>query len=59
MSSTRAYRPAMPREKVLDEFRRCAGTQFDPALAELFVTLDFAEYDEMVARHHVLSGFAA
>ncbi|MEE9211834.1 MAG: HD domain-containing phosphohydrolase [Phycisphaeraceae bacterium] len=59
MSSTRSYRPAMPREKVLDEFRRCAGTQFDPALAELFVTLDFAEYDEMVARHHVLSGFAA
>jgi HD-GYP domain-containing protein (c-di-GMP phosphodiesterase class II) len=49
MSSTRSYRPALPREKVLEDFRRCAGTQFDPALVERFLTLDFVEFDRMVA----------
>lgn len=51
MSSTRSYRHAMPREKVLAEIRRCAGAQFDPDLVEPFLALDFAEYDAMVARH--------
>ncbi|MGQ0627623.1 MAG: HD domain-containing phosphohydrolase [Phycisphaerales bacterium] len=51
MSSTRSYRAAMPREKVLAELQRCAGSQFDPAFVPLFVALDFSEYDAMVARH--------
>lgn len=51
MSSNRAYRAGMVREKVLAEFRNCAGTQFDPDLVEPFLTLDFSVYDEMVARH--------
>lgn len=49
MSSNRAYRSAMPREKVLAEVRRCAGMQFDPELVEPFANLDFSEYDRMVA----------
>ena len=49
MSSTRAYRPRMPRDTVLDEIVKCAGAQFDPALASVFVTLDFSEYDAMIA----------
>lgn len=52
MSSNRTYRAAMNREKVLDEIRKGAGSQFDPALAAAFLTLDFSTYDEMVARHH-------
>jgi len=48
MSSTRSYRPAMPRTRTLDEIARCAGTQFDPDLAPLFLDLDFGEYDRMV-----------
>jgi HD-GYP domain-containing protein (c-di-GMP phosphodiesterase class II) len=48
MSSTRSYRPAMPRERVLREIIACAGSQFDPALAPLFVTLNLDEYDRMV-----------
>ena len=51
MSSTRTYRAAMPREKVLAEIRRCAGAQFDPELAPVFADLDFTEYDEMVRKH--------
>lgn len=51
MSSSRSYRPAMPREKVLAEIQRCAGSQFDPALAAAFLRLDFGEFDAMVARH--------
>jgi len=48
MSSTRTYRPALPLDTVLDEVRRCAGSQFDPALAKVFVTLDFTAYQQAV-----------
>ncbi len=59
MSSTRSYRPAMPRERVLQEFDRCSGSQFDPELARRFVTLDFSQYDAMVDKHRATSPFAA
>jgi HD-GYP domain-containing protein (c-di-GMP phosphodiesterase class II) len=48
MSSTRTYRPALPLETVLAEIQRCAGAQFDPALAKVFVTLDFSPYQQAV-----------
>ena len=51
MSSTRSYRQAMPREKVLEEIAACSGTQFDPSLTDPFINLDFSEYDAMVKRH--------
>lgn len=51
MSSTRTYRAAMPRTKVLDEILKNAGTQFDPEFAALFVQLDFSEFDRMVESH--------
>lgn len=51
MSSNRAYRSAMTRDTVLQEITRCAGSQFDPELAPIFVGLDFSEYDRMVAKH--------
>jgi len=34
MTTTRSYRKAMPLEKALAELDRCAGTQFDPQVAE-------------------------
>jgi len=58
MSSTRSYRPAMPRERVLEEIGACAGTQFDPELAECFLRLDLSFYDAMVAEHARDSGDA-
>lgn len=34
MTSARAYKPPMPESVARGELRRCAGTQFDPALVE-------------------------
>jgi HD-GYP domain-containing protein (c-di-GMP phosphodiesterase class II) len=37
MTSTRPYRRARSPERALEEIESCAGTQFDPAIAGLFV----------------------
>ena len=37
MTSTRPYRKALPHEIAIQEIKRCAGMQFDPELAEVFV----------------------
>jgi HD-GYP domain-containing protein (c-di-GMP phosphodiesterase class II) len=37
MTSRRAYRPALSVEQALAELERCAGSQFDPELAQAFV----------------------
>jgi HD-GYP domain-containing protein (c-di-GMP phosphodiesterase class II) len=39
MISTRPYRAALPVEHALEEVARCAGSQFDPELAEAFLDL--------------------
>lgn len=39
MTSTRPYRTALSHEVAINEINRCAGTQFDPELAKLFVSL--------------------
>lgn len=50
MSSSRSYRKGMDRDRVIAEIRRSSGTQFDPALVEAFVTLDFSEFDRTLNR---------
>jgi HD-GYP domain-containing protein (c-di-GMP phosphodiesterase class II) len=42
MVSDRPYSPGIPATAALHELRRCAGTQFDPAVVEAFV----AAYDQ-------------
>ena len=37
MTSTRSYRQALSHETAMAEIKRCAGTQFDPVLADLFI----------------------
>jgi HD-GYP domain-containing protein (c-di-GMP phosphodiesterase class II) len=39
MTTTRPYSPALGREEALAELERCAGSQFDPALVDVFVGL--------------------
>jgi len=39
MTSGRPYRKALSPEEALAEIRRCAGTQFDPELVEVFLRL--------------------
>jgi HD-GYP domain-containing protein (c-di-GMP phosphodiesterase class II) len=43
MISPRPYRPALPASEALAEIDRCAGTQFDPVVAGVFVELCRAE----------------
>ena len=51
MSSNRSYRAKMPREVVLAELKKCAGAQFDPELAAIFVKLDFSRFDAALRDH--------
>ncbi len=40
MKNGRPYKKAMTPEAIASEFKRCAGTQFDPRLVEIFFELD-------------------
>ncbi|MEM9559432.1 MAG: HD-GYP domain-containing protein [Planctomycetota bacterium] len=51
MSSTRSYRSALARERVLEEITSNGGAQFDPRLAPLINEIDLSEYDRMVEQH--------
>lgn len=39
MTSSRSYRAALSHQQAIEEIRRCSGTQFDPHLAELFISI--------------------
>lgn len=49
MTSARPYRAQLTKEQALAELRRCAGTQFDPKLVEIF-ELAVASMSEEVAQ---------
>ena len=40
MTSTRSYRKALDHDIAIDEIQKCAGTQFDPQLAQKFVEIE-------------------
>jgi HD-GYP domain-containing protein (c-di-GMP phosphodiesterase class II) len=48
MTSNRTYRKALPIEVALMEIRRCAGTQFDPLLADAFLSIGAARLRELI-----------
>jgi response regulator RpfG family c-di-GMP phosphodiesterase len=52
MTSDRAYRRALSHEVAIGEIERCAGTQFDPELADAFVKLIEAWRTQMRERGH-------
>jgi len=39
MISDRPYRKALPMSHACGEIRRCSGTQFDPAVVDVFLTI--------------------
>jgi energy-coupling factor transport system substrate-specific component len=39
MSSDRSYRKALPKEVILEEFKRCRSSQFDPEIADIVIEL--------------------
>ncbi len=47
MISDRPYRRAMTLDAVIAELRQCAGTQFDPALVEVFIRIAGRERDTL------------
>jgi HD-GYP domain-containing protein (c-di-GMP phosphodiesterase class II) len=51
MTSNRTYRKALPLEVALTEIRRCAGTQFDPALAEAFLRAGADVFRDLLRNH--------
>jgi len=41
LCSDRPYRPAWPKEKVMEHIRCLAGTHFDPGVAEIFLAMEW------------------
>ena len=52
MTSDRAYRRALPHDVATGEIERCAGTQFDPELAEAFTVFMEGWRKQMRERGH-------
>jgi len=48
MSSDRSYRKALPKEVILEEFKRCKGSQFDPEITDIVIRL--IERDHFTAK---------
>lgn len=51
MTSSRTYRRALPLEVAMIEIRRCAGTQFDPILADAFLRISTDELRDLLKNH--------
>jgi putative nucleotidyltransferase with HDIG domain len=47
MISDRPYRKALPVSHAREEIQRCAGTQFDPAVVEVFLAMPGALWNEL------------
>lgn len=55
MASKRVYKPPFSMDTIISEFKRCAGTQFDPAVAKVVVELlESGELQPMAAETTVL-----
>ena len=54
MTSCRSYREEMPIETVIDEIRKCSGTQFDPEISKAFLEIlenDFPSIEQIMNRY--------
>jgi putative nucleotidyltransferase with HDIG domain len=49
MTSDRPYRKALPFSTVHEEVKRCCGTQFDPAIVEVFLSIPQQKWEDAVS----------
>ncbi len=54
MTSDRPYRRALHKEKAIEEIKRKAGSQFDPEVVEVFLSVIGEEASEQIARKRIL-----
>ena len=47
MSSDRVYRKALPYEVIVEEFKKCSSTQFDPKVVEAFLNVTRKEWQDI------------
>jgi cyclic di-GMP phosphodiesterase len=47
MLSDRPYRKALPMSYAREEIQRCAGTQFDPKVVEVFLSIPELHWKEL------------
>ncbi len=47
MTSKRSYRDPLPLEVVINEIKKCSGTQFDPEIAQTFINILENEYEKI------------
>ena len=47
MSSKRVYRNSLSIDRVIEEFERNSGTQFDPDLTDLFIEILKTDFDSI------------
>ena len=53
MTSDRPYRKAMPFEAVTVEVMRCRGSQFDPELSDLFLSIPRTEWEDRAGKRFI------
>ena len=54
MTSNRSYRNALPHEVAINEIERCQGSQFDPDVADSFLTVIERDREERTAKGETL-----
>lgn len=53
MTSDRPYRRALPFEAAISEVKKFRGIQFDPALADLFLSISRSQWEECAGKHFI------
>lgn len=53
MTSDRPYRKALPFDAVIKEVIKCSGTQFDPAIADLFLSIPREKWEECIGKKYL------
>jgi len=53
MTSDRPYRRALPFEAVTSEIRKYRGSQFDPDIADLFLSIPRNQWEECAGKRFI------